>query len=979
MIRKIALSFMLLMAAQVFAQSGFDWVEKKSPDGRFTYRTIPNDPLQVRIYTLQNGLTVMLSVNKREPRVQTYIATKAGSKNDPADNTGLAHYLEHMLFKGTDRFGTKDWQKEKVLLDRIDALYEQYNKTKDEKKRKAIYKQIDSVSLLASQYAIANEYDKMLSAIGATGTNAFTSLEQTVYVNDIPSNQIENWLTIEAERFRNPVLRLFHTELEAVYEEKNISLDNDNRKVYEALMSGLFTRHPYGTQTTIGTVEHLKNPSLIKIREYYNKYYVPNNMAIILSGDFDPDKTIALIEQKFNYMKPKEVPPFRFDPEPMNNQPVVREVVGPDAESVMIGFKIPGANDKAANYLTLVDYLLSNSTAGLIDLNLVQKQRVLSAYSSTWINKDYSIHMLGGKPKEGQKLEEVKDLLLEQLDKIKKGEFDEEMLKAIIANVKVEQIKSNESNDGRAYNMLNAFVVDKDWKQVVQQLDELSKITKRDLMAFATVYYTPDYVVVYKRTGEDKNIVKVDKPEISPVDVNRTDASQFVIDIMNNKPASIQPVFIDYNKDIQQIKLGGRIPVYYVRNKDNKLFNMYYVLDMGKFHNLKLPIAVDLLQYLGTNKYTAEQLSIEFYKLACDFGVSSSDEQVYVYVSGLDENFEAATNLFEHLLANAKPDQEALDNLVEMILKRRTDAKKNKSQIFWGALRNYATYGKNNPQRYMLSEAELRKLKASELVDLIKQLTSYEHKIYYYGPRELNDLNKFLITAHPLPKKLLAYPKPVEFTRQETKGNAVFFVNYNMVQAEIMWLNRQPDAFDVKQLPIINVFNEYFGGGMSSVVFQTIRESKALAYSTFSRFSTPSKPEDPYYIMAYIGTQADKVNQAIPAMNELLRDMPLTESAFDNVKVALKNQIETERIVKEDILFNFMAAQKLGLTEDRRKATYEQLNNITLPALKAFHDKRYKTAPFNYYIMGSKDKIDMNELKKYGEVTELSLEEIFGY
>ncbi|MCG9879728.1 MAG: insulinase family protein, partial [Bacteroidia bacterium] len=196
----------------------------QSADGKYSYTVVKNDPMKVRTYVLKNGLTVMMAINKKEPRVQTYIATKAGSKNDPADNTGLAHYLEHMLFKGTDKYGTKDWEKEKVQLDKIDALYELYNKTTDEAARKKIYRQIDSVSGIASKYAIANEYDKLMQSIGAQGTNAFTSLEQTVYVNDIPENNLSKWISIEAERFRNPILRLFHTELEAVYEEKNISM-----------------------------------------------------------------------------------------------------------------------------------------------------------------------------------------------------------------------------------------------------------------------------------------------------------------------------------------------------------------------------------------------------------------------------------------------------------------------------------------------------------------------------------------------------------------------------------------------------------------------------------------------------------------------------------------------------------------------------------------------------------------------------------
>ena len=300
--KKFMLALILFVSfTSVFSQSKYEW--KEAVSGGYTYKYVANDPMQARYYTLKNGLTVILSVNKDEPRLQTFIATKAGSKNDPADHTGLAHYLEHMLFKGTDQYGTKDWSQEKPLLDQIESLYEVYNHTTDVEKRKMIYHQIDSVSGKAATYSIANEYDKMMSNIGAKGTNAFTSFEQTVYVDDIPTNQIDKWLTIEAERFRNPILRLFHTELEAVYEEKNIGMDEDDTKVFETLFSSLFTNHNYGKQTTIGTIEHLKNPSLIAIKDFYNKNYIPNNMAIILAGDLDPDATIKKIDEHFSYMQ----------------------------------------------------------------------------------------------------------------------------------------------------------------------------------------------------------------------------------------------------------------------------------------------------------------------------------------------------------------------------------------------------------------------------------------------------------------------------------------------------------------------------------------------------------------------------------------------------------------------------------------------------------------------------------------------------
>ncbi|MFA6260323.1 MAG: insulinase family protein [Bacteroidia bacterium] len=977
--RTLLLFGLLVSLIPAIAQAPFQTVERKSPDGKFTYTQVINDPLNVRTYKLPNGLTVMLSVNKNAPRIQTLIATRAGSKNDPADNTGLAHYLEHMLFKGTDKYGSLDWTREKEQLDKIDALYEKYNKTKDPVQRKSIYHQIDSVSGVASGHAIANEYDKMLSVIGATGTNAFTSLEQTVYVNDIPQNQIENWLNIESERFRNPVLRLFHTELEAVYEEKNISLDEDDSKVFDVLMENLFTKHAYGTQSTIGTVEHLKNPSLIKIRNYYNTYYVPNNMAIIMAGDFDPDMLIGKIAEKFGYMVPKPVPEYTFQPEPVRTAPVEKTVYGPDAQSVLIGYRMPGANTREVDYLVLCDYLLANSKAGFIDLNLVKKQRVLEAYSATWINKDYSLQFLGGKSNEGQSLEEVKQLLQEQINLLRTGAFDDKMLHAIIANFKVDKIRAFESNQGRAFTMLESFIVGKPWNEQAAILDRLSSVTKADLVKFANQYYTNDYVVVYKMTGEDKNVVKVDKPEITPVNLNRDKTSPFTKAVTESQAPNIKPVFLDYQQDISTAMVGGKVPVYHVLNKDNGLFRLYYVLDMGKFHHIKLPIAVELLQFLGTDKYSAEEISKEFFNLACDYSVSAGDEQVYISVSGLDENFEKAVTLFEHLISNAKPDQQALNNLVEQKLKEREDNKLNKQMIFWTALRSYAMYGKNNPARYVLSKEELKALKAEDLVKLIHSLTTYEHAIYYYGPRSLQITTDYLTSAHKIPAKLTPYPKPVEFTRLETNTNKVYFVNYNMVQAELVWLNKQTMPFDTVSFPLISMFNEYFGGGMSSLVFQSIRESKALAYSTYSRYNVPTKKTDPFVVLAYIGTQADKMNDAVAAMNDLLSNMPVDEKSFNTAKSAQRAQIETERITKEQIIFSYMNAKRLGLHHDRRKDVYEGLEHLSVSDLKKFHDTRYRNNAYHYCVMGSKEKVKMTDLEKLGPVTELSLKEIFGY
>ncbi|MEW6469114.1 MAG: insulinase family protein [Bacteroidota bacterium] len=940
--------------------------------------TVPGDPMNVRLYTLANGLKVYMTVYKNAPRIYTAIAVRAGSKFDPANATGLAHYLEHMLFKGTSSYGTLDYSKEKPLLDQIEILYEKYRQTSDEAMRKKIYRMIDSISGIAAKYAIANEYDKMLASIGAKGTNAFTSNEQTVYINDIPSNQLEKWLTIEAERFMNPVFRIFHTELEAVYEEKNISLDSDGNKLWESLYSGLFPTHPYGTQTTIGTIEHLKNPSLMEIKNYFKKYYVPGNIAICISGDFDPDATIAWINQKFGGWGRKPVAPYDPPKEKPLTAPVVKEVWGPDAETMAMAFRLPQAGSKDADLLTLVDKILYNGTAGLIDLNLVQSQKVLRAYSYADILQDYSAHILMADPKEGQKMEDLRDLLLAQLDKIKKGEFPDWLLGAIINNMKLDETKEMENNSSRVFKMVNSFILGEKWEHSVARIARLSQITKQEIIDFVKKNYGDNYVVVYKRTGEDKNVMKVTKPEITPVEVNRDSQSEFVKKVLAMPVKDIEPVFIDFSTDIQQLKIRNTIPLYYTQNKENNTFNLYYVFEMGSNHDRKLNMAINYLKYLGTSLYKPDELKSEFYKLACDFGIYTSTEEVYVSLSGLSDNMEKALQLFESLLADPQPNEEALKNLVSDELKNRADAKLNQDVILWQAMYNYGIYGPKNPFTHILSEAELKALKAQELIAIIKGLNGYEHHILLYGPQSAEAVAEVLTREHKTPATLKPVPEPVKFEELPTGSTAVYVVNYDMKQAEIMMLSRG-DVFNKEWSASVRLYNEYFGGGMSSIVFQDLRESKALAYSTFSSFSTPDKKHKHYYNMAYIGTQADKLPEAMKGMNELLNNMPLTEVAFTSAKEAIIQSMRTTRVTRTEILFTYERARKLGLGYDVRKDVYSKVLTMTLEDVKKFQEKNIKGKNYTILVLGDKNAINMKTLELYGAVKVLSLQDIFGY
>ncbi|HEY4108468.1 M16 family metallopeptidase [Puia sp.] len=954
------------------------YVWKEGTSGGYTYKYVTNDPLQTRLYTLSNGLTVLLSPNHKEPRVAVRIAVRAGSNTDPRDHTGLAHYLEHMLFKGTDKFGSLDWAKEKPYLDQIDGLYEQYNSTKDPAARKKIYHRIDSLSGLASHYAIANEYDKMMADIGAQGSNAHTWVEETVYEEDVPSNAMDKFLAVQGERYRNPILRLFHTELEAVYEEKNRTLDNDGSKMLEATQRYLFPTHNYGQQTTIGTIEHLKNPSLRAIRNYYHAYYVPNNMAVIMSGDFEYDQLIKKIDGAFSYMQSKPVQLYNPAPERDLTAPVVKDIFGPSAENMRIAYRTPAVDTHDAIVLDLISSIFSNGKAGLLDLNLNKQQKVQGSNCGLQQYKDYGMLIFNGTPKQGQTLEQVKDLLMEQIAKLKKGDFDESLIRAIVANGKLSLLEGFQKNQARVETLMQTFIQTRatKWDVEIGELDEEGKVSKQEIIRVANKYMGNNYVLLYKRKGEDKSIVKVDKPPITPVETNKDKQSAFLKKIEAMPTTQVAPQWLDFQTGIGRGK-AGLADVLYVQNKDNELFHLYYRLEMGNFNNRLLPLAAQYLQFLGTTEHPTAEISKAFYDIACNFSVNTTNDITTISVTGLQENFAKAVTLFEDVLHNCLPDTAALAGLKDRLLKSRANNKLNKNAILQGLVQ-YARYGSKNPFNTVLSTEEIAAIKAEDLTNILHGLLNYQHTIIYYGPQAQDAFISQITTLHKLPAAWTPMPEKVKFPFAEQTANQVLFTNYDMVQSEIAWIHNS-GPYDVNKEPIVDVFDNYFGGGMGSVVFQTLRESKALAYATFATYGTPAKKEDPFYILAYIGCQADKMNEAVSGMNSLLNDLPSSDQGFELARTSEKKDLETQRFTEDGIVFAYLEAKQKGLDYDQRKSEYESLDKMTMNDVKQFHAQQVAGKAYTYCVVANDKKIKIDDLQKVGTVKVLSLNEIFGY
>lgn len=931
----------------------------------------PDDPMDVHIYRLDNGLMVYLTENKEEPRFYAEIAVRAGSKHDPPESTGLAHYLEHMLFKGTQTMGTLDYAKEKPHLDRITRLYEDHHREKDPDKRSAIYAEINRESQLAARYAIPNELDKIYKAMGESGLNAHTWHEETVYKVGLPANRLEHWAMIESQRFQNPVFRLFQPELEVVYEEKNRTLDNKDWLVREAVRRLMYQKHPYGQQTAIGEVEHLKNPSLKNMYEFYDTYYVPNNMAICISGDIDIDEAIQLIDRHFSAWKPKNLPDRKSWKEPALKD-VVRDTVRFRGEEyVLIGFRTADRNHQDAEALKLIDMILDNRTAGLINLNLVQQQQVRSAGSYPALKNDYGAQYLWGIPKSGQTLAEVEQLLRDQIEIIKRGDFDESILAAIITDSKKHHKRGLESNTSRVARLSQAFISHSDWDDAVAEITRMEKVGKQDIVRVANQYFGNTYVAVH-RIDAQHDLPKIEKPQIDKIDIDPTRQSAFARNILSQPVREIEPRFLT-GTDYRIAEIADGIRLYYAKNPINDLFSFSIGVEVGTRQDNRLEPAKWLMEKSGVDSLSAEALKREWYRLGTDFDIDLQDNETAFRISGLDENFGSSLSLMLAHLTRPTADQATFNEQVKIALAQREDEKKNPRAVR-DALREYSRYGEASGQRQRLSAQALQTLTVEDLHGLVGDLIAHKCALVYVGSLSIDQ-----VIAAIAQHGLAPHKDPPAYEHQRVRApeqTEIRFFHQETAQSQV-FIEFGGASFNEALRPAIDLYNDYFAGGMSGIVFQELREARALAYSAFARYDLGDRVGDPNKMWGYIGCQADKTPEAIEAFIDLIDNLPEAPERFDAARASVINRYRVAKIGFRDVPGVLRIWERQNLVPDPRRARFEHIQQAGFPLVLNFHKAHIQNRAKLVSIVGDTTKFDLNRLSKMGKVMPVSLEDLF--
>ena len=445
---------------------------------------------------LENGLTLLMLERHDAPTVSAYISFRVGGANEGAQNRGIAHLLEHMLFKGTKTLGTNDYAAEKPLLDQIEIVGSQIDLLKnarvtDQKELENLQARLKDLQQEHKQYVVKDEFSRIYSENGGVGYNAFTSKDQTTYLISLPSNKLELWASIESDRLQNAVLREFYTEREVVREERRRSYEsNPSGLLYEALISNAYKVHPY-RNPVIGWDSDIANLSLEEARDFFSRYYRPVNMVITLVGDFKSAEALALVKKYFSKIPPGTPVPQVVDVEPPQRGEK-RIMVNFDAEpDVSIAFHkpaMPHLDDYCADLL--MNILAGSPTSRLYKRLVVEEQLASSVEIYGAPGSRYSnLFVIDATPRHPHSVKEVETAIYEELNKLKSAPVSTTELKRARNRLVTDNLRQMRSNSGLA-RLLSSYAVIGGWQYLTDYAEKVEAIDPPKLIAFANRYLT---------------------------------------------------------------------------------------------------------------------------------------------------------------------------------------------------------------------------------------------------------------------------------------------------------------------------------------------------------------------------------------------------------------------------------------------------------------------------------------------------------
>jgi predicted Zn-dependent peptidase len=931
--------------------------------------------LEADTFLLSNGLKVILCEDHSKPEIFGAVCVHVGSKNDPIDATGMAHYFEHIMFKGTDKIGTTDWGKEKILLDSISLLYDKLHETSDEKQRKDIQQKINELSIKASQYAIPNEVSSILKKMGGKGINAFTSYDITAYFNSFPSNELENWMDVYVERFRNPVFRLFQSELETVYEEKNMYNDNVASKLMEDGLKLFYGEHPYG-RPIIGYGEHLKNPQISRIQEFFNTYYVANNMTLILVGNFNSEEIKSLIKTKFGKIRSGDLPVQPTYSLPDFNGVQIVNVRQTPIKVGVIAFRGTPSNHKDRLKLEICSRLFSNdASTGLLD-KLEDNNKLMAAMTMNMSLKEHGMFGILYLPKIlGQSHEKAEKLIFDCIDSVKNANFSDDLLEAIKMEYISSLIQQFETMQGKFLKLLYAEMEGNSWDDFLKDMESVNSFTKQDMADIAKKFLKNDYLLLRSKMGFPKK-EKIKKPDWKPIPSQNNDQiSVFAQEIANRKTEEITPQIIDFSTDISISELNNKYTVYAVKNPYNDIFTLDIIMNYGSLDDRDLDFGIDYWELQGTTSKSYDEFNLILQKLGASMDMGTSNGNCYISIKGFENDLDTILKLCSEKLYFPNNDESKLTLLIDNY-SASIKANKKEPSGFGDAVFEYALYQEQSEFLRFPALSEVKTFTGNYLLEKITKPFQRDGYIAFVGNTAVDTLQQYLNAAFLwdtiTPKTEISLLKEKKYTE-----NQVFFIHSNKLRQSNIHFYVQGENTNEHNKPIIKGFNAYFGSDMYSIVFQEIREFRSLSYAVTATYNIDHFNRKPGYLSAYMGTQSDKTIEGIKTMNDLIANMPQKPEKFKTAKESLIKANASDYIIFRQIPFYVHRWKKQGYDKDPRIEQNEQIKTMTFDDLLDFYQKTISKKPVIITLSGNMKQTKKEELQQFGKIVELKYKDIF--
>ena len=917
--------------------------------------------LKVKEYRLENGLTVWLNEDHSQPKVFGAVVVKAGAKDCP--DTGIAHYFEHMMFKGTDRIGTLDYESEKVLLDSIAMKYDELAMTEDTAARARLQKEINELSIRSSEYVIPNEFNRLINRFGGSGLNAATSYDATIYFNTFSPQYMVQWAEINSERLINPVFRLFQSELETVYEEKNMYGDFIGGQVMDTLMARYFGPHPYA-YPIIGSTKNLKNPRLTEMHKFFEDYYVASNMALILSGDFDAQQVMPILEKAFSRIRsgnaPKQekvmLPPFNGRETMKVKFPI------PFIKAMGLGFRGVSANHEDQVALNIAVNLLNNANGtGYLD-KLMVEHKLMGALAINESMNEAGILAVAIMPKLLiQSYSSAEKMVWDEINRVKNGDFSDEMFNSLKLEQKRQYASSLENIDSRATVMMNLFSQGKSWNDYLNEVARIESITKEDVVRVAQKYFSNNYLCVTKSTGKYPKD-NLPKPAFSPVVPRNADASSSYAKQLEKIPEQqVAPRIIDFEKDVKTSKLTPLVTLYTTPNPLNDIFTLNISYGIGALEQPELMQLTNYLQLLGTESLSFEQFRSRLQSIGSTLAFDVTPDAFVMKVTGFDNHIDETMELVGDFIRHAKADDKKLRQIVD-------DAKVSEKAFFKSgdnvasALLEQVKYGDQSRYLRKLSLSQIKKLKGKDMLAIYDKVRSVQCDLHYCGTLPVEKVIGTIRQHLPLERTTVASNSPYYRELKQYDRPTVFFIDMPDMAQSIVYGYVKGDPVDDKaSRHASRLFSVYFGGDMSSLMFQEIREFRSFAYRTSGRYQLPNHAHKGTAgsFTAMLSTQSDKTLDALGVLDSLIREMPLKPERMEAVKQTLVNRINNDYPPFRNLSEKVASARMEGFDRDPAEEFLRDIATMDMQDISRFYREQISGRPVVYVIAGNRKHIDM--------------------